>query len=67
MQAFIILNNNKDMPTFQTPNKEYIVTFDEPSMNPLGVVIIMTIYKYDLQTKKFIVVLKMPLKTFSEK
>jgi hypothetical protein len=45
-----------------TPSKEYVVTLDKPSMNPLNVEYILTIYKKTADGKNFTIVLRMPLK-----
>lgn len=52
--------------TFETPNKEYLLTIDKSSLNPLGVVMILTVYKFNSQTKTYEAVIKMPLKPFSK-
>ncbi len=52
---------------FETPNKEFIVLIDKPSLNPLGVVQIITIFKLNPETKVYEAVIKMPLKPLPPK
>lgn len=47
---------------WETPNHEYLITLDKPSLNPLGVEYILNVWKKSPDGKNFTLILKMPLK-----